>query len=88
MGGHQLGHADDAGADERDVGGDTDGGDQPDVAIWSSAVGGGTGHVAIVLSQPTSSTVRVFSQNWPVNAASRTIDIPKANLRGYLRPLV
>jgi hypothetical protein len=56
-----------------------------DVAVWNANVGGGAGHVAVVLENMSSTTVRVFHQNWNGVAAHKET-VSKANIQGYLRP--
>lgn len=58
-----------------------------DVAIWNSNLGGGAGHVAIVLGNVDASTINVLDQNWPTGSCTTTGNRPKANLLGYLRPI-
>lgn len=65
-----------------------------DVAIWASSLpnSGGGGHVAIVLSAPSSSTISVFEQRVRLSNGTYSASIvrteTKAHLIGYLRPKV
>jgi N-acetylmuramoyl-L-alanine amidase len=56
-----------------------------DVAVWNGNAGGGAGHVAVVLENMSSTTVRVFHQNWNGAAAHKEV-VSKSNIQGYLRP--
>lgn len=58
------------------------GGRKGDVAVWDGAMGGGYGHVAIVLSD-RGEDLEVLTQNPGATKVSR---ISKAHLLGYLRP--
>ena len=56
-----------------------------DVAIWGSTVGGGLGHVALVLENVSSTTLRVFHQNWN-GACGHKEEVSKNGIIGYIRP--
>ncbi|MDR0504262.1 MAG: CHAP domain-containing protein [Bifidobacteriaceae bacterium] len=56
-----------------------------DVAIWGGSHGGGAGHVALVLENVSSSTLRVFHQNWDISCAHKQ-QVSKSGIIGYLRP--
>lgn len=60
-----------------------------DIAVWGSSVGGGYGHVAIVLADQGGS-VRILSQNnhapYAGNTPTGIISMSKNGIIGYLRP--
>jgi surface antigen len=61
-------------------------GEQPqvgDIACWGPAMGGGYGHVAIVLSKDWGAQLLCMSQN---PGPARQMSITKNGLMGYLRP--
>lgn len=57
-----------------------------DLAVYSTAVGGGYGHIAIVLAD-NGSSLKVIQQNW-TRSLHVSIDssMTKSHLLGYLRP--
>lgn len=57
-----------------------------DVAIWGSSHGQGRGHVALVLENKSSSTLRVFHQNWDGDLCAHKQEVSKSGIIGYLRP--
>ncbi len=56
-----------------------------DVAIFGPSIGGGHGHVAIVI-EDRGDTLYVFHQNWPQGSEAHYQEIKKSALLGYLRP--
>lgn len=60
----------------------TSGGQKGDIACWGSAMGGGYGHVAIVIAD-NGGSISCMSQN---PGPSRQMNISKSGLQGFLRP--
>lgn len=56
-----------------------------DIAIWSAAVGGGSGHIAIV-RDADSGGFTSFDQNWPVGSNCHFVRHDYKNLLGFRRP--
>ena len=56
-----------------------------DVAVWTSAIGSGAGHVAIILSATSSSFVSM-DQNWPKGSACKQVTHNYNNFWGVVRP--
>lgn len=64
-----------------------------DIMVWDKTVGGGYGHVAIVVeSDPASDTFTVFEQNNPGNVPGRACEVTTyknwAGVIGWIRPRV
>ena len=64
-----------------------------DIMVWSSVVGGGYGHVAVVVESDTNAdTFTVFEQNNPANVPGRACEVTTykswAGVIGWIRPRV
>lgn len=56
-----------------------------DVVIWNNNVGGGYGHIAVVVDA-TSISFTSFDQNWPPGSVSHLQNHNYNNVLGWLRP--
>jgi hypothetical protein len=56
-----------------------------DLVIWSSAIGGGAGHIAIFV-EGTASRFTSFDQNYPLNTPCHKQGHTYANILGWLHP--
>lgn len=57
-----------------------------DVVVWSGAVGGGYGHIAIIIGNISGSGFTSFDQNWNSPLHCRIENHDYSNVLGYLRP--
>ena len=56
-----------------------------DIIVWSTAVGGGYGHIAIVYQNVTSSNFVSFDQNWNTPLRCKIENHTYRNILGWLR---